>query len=480
MKKKIIGIALAMTLCFTSLAFVGCGKKDDNLDGPSANAKTVNIIMTSATIPPMLAMLNTIDSNNQTYMWVGRQNTIYSTDNLRDAYASVNMIEQWSTASNIPKSVVNSMSQYVSNTWYGSNKDCKYEIYVTDYGILSALYLVESIKIPAAYYNIHMLEDGSAAYSRFYVDDNYDDATEGKANFDANLAGLNSVIASMRNGTYTAPQDFSNYQYSYVASTLSNCDYYLQYPELLVSENEEIQDMMDNGTMKLVKKHQTELFNGLTDEGKSKVKSIILDPALDAIMTPEEGKSKVLMITGTSFTGEGNDLNKDTFTNGENCRFEQYVKYLVDTYGDEYTIVYKGHPSWGLLENELESSRWVDASRLNGLTVEQGRAAAERRVQFFNDLGIRILPAQTPAEAFIWAYSDVLSLCGYDSSLYFNAPKENMLAFFLNSELAADQDPYSKLSTLNKMLFEEGGQLHNDNTFFLDLNYIAEHTQTQG
>jgi len=473
MKKRFFGIVMVLVMCFACVSFVGCKDKKENFKG-----KTVNVIMTSATIPPMQALLDTIDDNNITYMWAGRQNTIYSTENLKKAYKSMTFVQEWSTASNIPATVVNKMSQYVSNAWYKSGQDCNFEIYVTDYGIISALYLVESLNIPADRYKIHMLEDGSGAYSQFFVDRNYDDAN-GKATFDANLASLNSIIAQMRNGSYEAPQSFVNYQYTYVASTLPSIDYYLQYPELLSSENEEIQAMLESKTMKLVKKHQTELFEGLSAENQAKVKSIILNPALDITMKPEEGKSKVLMITGTSFTGEGNDLNPVTFTNGEGCRFEQYVRYLVDTYGNDYTIVYKGHPSWGLLPNELETSRWVDASKLGGLSVAQGRAAAERRIAFFEELGIRVVPAQTPAEAFIWAYSDVLSVCGYDSSLYFNAPKENMICFLLDREIAQGEDPVSHLGTLNQMLFKEGGKLYNANTYYLDLAYIAAHTQSE-
>ncbi len=464
MKKKILSLVLICMFCFPCILFAGCGKG-------KGKGGTINIIMTSATIPPMVSMLDTIGDGNETYMWVGRQNTIYSVDNLKDAYGDNCFYESWSTASNIPSNVINAMSQKVANAWYNDN-NTKFNIYVTDYGILAGLYLVKSIGVDASHYNIHMVEDGSGAYGQFY--DTLGLGADGaKAGFDAKVAELNAVIATMENGTFNSAQDFSNYDYVYAAATLENVDYYLQYPEMLTSEDAQLQAMITNNTIKLVKKHQTQMYQSLSSENKAKFKSIILNPALDTAMTPATGKSGVLMITGTSFTGEGNDLTASTFTNGEGCRFEQYVNYLVDKYGDDYTIVYKGHPSWGLLDNEVTSSRWYDESRLGGLSLEQGQAAAARRKTFLESKGVTILPAQTPAEAFIWAYSDVLALCGYDSSLYFNAPQGKVLCILADEEIGSN-DPYAtELGSLNQMLFKEGGQLYNADMYFLDLDYIS-------
>ena len=460
--KGLMAMVFALVFGLSCFTFAGCGKK-------YTGTSHVNVVMASATIPPMQAMLDTIDTEDDTYIWVGRQNTIYSKENLEAVYGEGSFYEKWSTASNIPASVVAHMAAIVSKCWYDSNGRVSFDIYVTDYGVLSGLYLVNSIRVPENKYKIHLLEDGSGAYSQ-YNDTGYKNAETGKAAYDADKAELDAAIKKMKKGKYDAKQDFkSGYGLVYAATTLPSVDYYLQCPNFITSENEEIQAMLTNKTFDLKKKHQTEMYNALSAESKTKFKNIILNPDLDEAMTPEEGK-RILMITGTAFTGEGNGAIATEGENawGKGCTFEQYVEYLVAKYGDTHTIVYKGHPSWGLLENEVNTSRWNDAEKLpNGLTAAQGLNCAARRKAFFDELGIRVVPAQTPAEAFIWAYGDVMDLCGYDSSLYFNAPQGGVLCVLHNGSYG--------FSGINIQLFGVDGALYNEDLYVLTLDYIAAH-----
>lgn len=68
--KKIITCLLAVSLTFTLLT--SC-KKDEH------QKKEYNVILTCVSIPPMISLLDIVENDltkNETYAWIGRQNTI--------------------------------------------------------------------------------------------------------------------------------------------------------------------------------------------------------------------------------------------------------------------------------------------------------------------------------------------------------------------------------------------------------------------
>lgn len=453
MKKFILSM-----LCFTLvLGITGCKSK----------AEKFNVIMTSATIPPMVSLLDTIDSDLTTYAWIGRQNTIYSVDNFKKAFKKLKFIESWSTASNIPNSVVNELSEEISNEWFKSKKKSEFNIYVTDYGIISALYLVKNIGIPESKYKIHMIEDGSGAYGQFFTKQDYD-SSDALKNFNNNLAELNEIIKKIEDDKFDLGETgFSNYNLTYPAATLKNVDYYLQFPDLLKSSDEDFQKMLDDKTIKLVEKNQTKMYQNLNEKNKESFRNIILSPSTIKALEKED-KEKILMITGTSFIGEGDILTLETLKDGvKGGNFETVVSWLVKKYPN-YKIIYKGHPAWGILENEQAGSRFLDTARYQEvqeedstrkITEEEALKVLNRRIEFLKDMNIEVLPAQTPAEAIIWAAGDNLLLAGYDSSLYMNAKPGSLIAFFENS--------IDDLGGLNPMLYGENGPYHDSNILYL-------------
>lgn len=457
-------IFIFLLVAFVSFSFLTSCKTKDNKE------TEYNIILTSATIPPMVTLLDIMDkglTENETYAWIGRQNTISSIENLKNTFKKITLNESWSTASNIPNNVISEMNEYVSEKWFESDETAKFNVYVTDYGILSALYILENNGITSKNYQIHMVEDGSAAYSEFLVNQDYA-SQNGKANFDKNLADLNDQLNKIREGKFLLPETaFTNYNLAYPATTLTNVDYYIQYPELLKTENQEIKQMMENKTMKIVEKKLTSIYEGLSEEKQNKVKDIIIAKStLEQIK--KNDKEKVLMITGTSFSGEGDILTEENVSKaGEDGNFETIVRYLVNKY-PTYKVIYKGHPAWGVLEEEIAGSRFIQPNRYQKVnagtenerevTQEEARAFLDRRVEFLEELNIEVLPAQTPAEAIIWAAEDLV-LAGYDSSLYMNAKPGSMLAFFASG--------IESLSTLNQGLYGENGVFYSDKIEFL-------------
>lgn len=117
-----------------------------------------------------------------------------------------------------------------------------------------------------------------------------------------------------------------------------------------------------------------------------------------------------MIISGTSTASEGGT-------------FETRVNALMEHFGEEYTYLYKPHPSW-------------PASKVQG------------RTEYLESKGITELPAQTPMEVILIAYPQV-NLGGYKSSLYMNITGEHVKFFFADKpqDLA---DPLPDLFQLGK------------------------------
>lgn len=460
--KKIITYLLIIVMTFTVLT--SCKKDEEK--------KEYNVILTCVTIPPMISLLDIIDqdlTSNETYVWIGRQNTISDVTKLENAFKKLTLNKQWSTASNIPSEVITDANQFITDKWFGSNENAHFTVYVSDYAVLVALYLLESNGITSDNYKIHMIEDGSGAYTEFLKNQDYVSKENGKVNFDKNLEELNNCLNQIKADGFELPETFfSKYNFVFPAATLPSIDYYLQFPEILTSENKDITKMLTDKTIKLTEKKMTSLFQGLTKEKQTTISEIIVAKStLEQIK--KDDKEKVLMITGTSFSGEKDILTEETVKlAGKDGNFETVVRYLVNKY-PTYKVIYKGHPAWGLLENEIVGSRFTQPNRYQKVnagtneerevTETEARAFLDRRIAFLNELKIDILPAQTPAEAIIWAAGNDLFLAGYDSSLYMNAPKGTMLAFFAES--------VNSLSPLNQILYGTNGVFYNDKIEFL-------------
>src|SRR5690606_217682 len=80
---------------------------------------------------------------------------------------------------------------------------------------------------------------------------------------------------------------------------------------------------------------------------------------------------KNLLILGTSTSGEVHNTY---------ATFEQYIQYIVEVYGDEYKIFYKGHPSY---------------------------PPNSARLALFNQYNIQIIPNSIPVETVMLLYPEI-------------------------------------------------------------------------
>ncbi|HPO54330.1 MAG TPA: hypothetical protein PLW76_07545, partial [Clostridia bacterium] len=148
-----------------------------------------------------------------------------------------------------------------------------------------------------------------------------------------------------------------------------------------------------------------------------------------------------LMILGTSESAEnGNNVG---------ATFLDLFQFVIDTYGDEYNILYKGHPAWPL-------SRFEDG---------------DDRKTFFESNNILILPNATPAETFMYLYENVY-IGGYFSTTFTSAMIGQTIFFFGSESAIKGQGSIAHMFNTEDPdymgVFE--------NAVFIDKNYIETHS----
>lgn len=73
-KKGIFSIFLAVVLLLCPMLLMACGEEPEE--------GHYNIVLTNATVPPMMATLSCLESDDTTYMWYGRQQTFTNPEKL--------------------------------------------------------------------------------------------------------------------------------------------------------------------------------------------------------------------------------------------------------------------------------------------------------------------------------------------------------------------------------------------------------------
>lgn len=173
MKNK--NVLLFSLISFLAFSTAGCNKNTTTSSSGTSGAsesseatkENVNIIMTCATIPPVIAALQSISNGDPTYAWIERGKT-YS------GIAGTNFVNLgFDPTQNLKNGVylggeegydgytptVNKMKELKL-----SQPDTHFSIYCTDYKVLTSLAAAFEAGLDEENFTIYMVEDGSATY----------------------------------------------------------------------------------------------------------------------------------------------------------------------------------------------------------------------------------------------------------------------------------------------------------------------------
>lgn len=246
----------------------------------------------------------------------------------------------------------------------------------------------------------------------------YNDFLEYKEKYFNILEGIrsNQLEYNKYPGSYMVGEDGDSliYDYLLIATLRDNVQYLLQFPQLIDYKDERVANEMENAN--LIKIDLKEQYQNLKEEQQQEfLKNINLDKqSLDEKYFKDEN-AKYLIITGT----------KPFYSSIGKEKFENILNEIYKEYGEEYTLLYKPHPS---------------------------ALPDEEQQKFLENLNIQVLPGRIPMEAIMFIYPNV-KIGGFPSTLYLSA-EEGQTFFFIEENKETLDQPldqlYDKLFTGSK------------------------------
>jgi len=349
-----------------------------------------DIYATLGTLPTLYAGLNTYSSNNESYMWFLRKGTLNTTY----LPSHVNLI---APNKEYDAELMNEIIDKVKEL-YTLNSDAKFNFYIDDLRVQFILQSFVANQIPESNYKVFLLSDGTGTYTIFKNMFNDIGTYPTWIKYADDFINRKTRIAAGEKDVININDSMKMHPSMYYASQFDNVEYWMQFPELLVSNDDNVKTEISK--MNTIKTTPNDIYNDLSDEKKAAfVKAAGVDKQkFDGIF--DASSKPNLIISGTSLPGE-------------QYGFEEVVKNIVRDYGKQYDLFFKPHPAWD--PNSVQ--QLIDL----------------KRKEFLNGLGITILPAQLPMEALLWAYPD-LKIGGYSSTLYMSTAKEQTLFFIADSK----------------------------------------------
>ena len=258
--KKLIGMMLSCTLLFSAVGLAACNSNQSSAglsaydiycryhpnykgteeewinalaNGELAKSYTTeyNIIFTLATVPPVLAALESIASGNQTYAFIERGKTYSGIESASDFYnIGFDVSDNTSTGFNDEKftQVVNQVKEL---NVYGNEK---FNIYVCDYSALLGFGVAANAMLQDKQYQIILCENGGSTYDGLktnYIKQKTVDANKDEpySDFLNDVSATKAKIKKILTSNQNKFKDFTyGYDIAFSAATLDNVTYLLQ------------------------------------------------------------------------------------------------------------------------------------------------------------------------------------------------------------------------------------------------------------
>ena len=223
--KKRISIFLSLLFVFSAIAFTGCKPQKEEVP-----AKEYNIIFTLATVPPVLAALDSISNGNETYAFIERGKTYNGIDSAT-GFHNIGFEKGNNQSTGFTNEQLNTVSAKVKALNVNGNE--KFNIYVCDYTVLLGFCVAADAGLKSTQYQIVLCENGGGTYeglnNRYVTDKTVDSTTDDPYDtFMDDVAAVQTKIATILSQNKHKVNFERGYHLAYAAATLSNVRYLLQ------------------------------------------------------------------------------------------------------------------------------------------------------------------------------------------------------------------------------------------------------------
>lgn len=383
-----------------------------------------------------------IDSNAETFVHLSGRYRAYDWENLPDNMKPVPVAMPGSDGIE----PLNNTKAWIKEL-YDMNNDAHFTLYFTDIyvGLLCDFFVDNGI--PVKNWNAIMYSDGTATAMtivRLY------DVANPAEKYNEMVTAWNKYLSNPALGRYSLPYGESENLpgYSYVlCNEMENVKWYtgrLRTTENVILQNTEFANTVVNGSKNTGRKefYLNNLLDALTAEEKSTFK-VLYSIEESTFKVATDANKKVMMILGTSWGGEGAEL-------------EDYLRITMEVYGDDYVYYYKGHPGY---PTSAYPARQAILNRLK----DEGYALYE-------------LDNSVAAEFFLFFF-DNIEMIGYSSTTFESGKDENADGVF-GKDMASEY--YSELLETYISKIEDVASFNEQNAdknILLDVNgnyYLVE------
>ncbi len=373
-----------------------------------------NIYIISTTLPTFASILDMAQKDNlKGFFWTQSTGSL-DFENIKNNMENLTISEYVGNKNeyDFKRKIIPEINGYIKNI-IQQDEDAYFNLYVDEYRFYLDMELFGKIGIGDNRYTYTLCSDGTLSYVTDYSTTGFSSHREYKIReensyevFLTEKAEYNEILTKIRSnqleyndfpGSYIVMDDGENYNYDYLLiSTLrDNVRYLLQYPQMIDFKDEKVAKEMENAN--LIQMDLREEYSRLAQDKKEIFFSNIkLDKeALDKNFFTQENAT-YLVITGT----------KPYYGKLEQEEFENLINKVYNDYNQEYTILYKPHPS-ALPDKEQQA--------------------------FLDSKNIKTLPGKIPMEAIMFIYPNI-KLGGFASSLYMSAEDGQTEFFFANNQ----------------------------------------------
>lgn len=370
---------------------------------------TVFVYFTFGTLPTLYASLHFLSHSNPSYVFFTRNDTF-------DVAQMPNHVTQIRdvTYGTLPSSEIAEIARETIAELEEAYHSPNFHFFVDDLRVLLPYYALLRNEIPESRFRITLLSDGVGTYGGMFTGNGVDNrfvGANGFNNWRDRRTDLNAFwlpLISSENQLTAANYEaiLLNFDLAYVASQRTNVEYWMQFPEFGLLRD----DVMPEVRAELLRTNLVKVmpFNMLDQLSQTR-RDIFFDATLGnpsfavdeevSLRTMLDGlfdsEKPVMIISGTHSGGvSGGGYGVPSFLTA--------LENIVATFGDDYVLMYKPHPSWN---SSLSGNQPV--------------------IDFMAENDIFILPPRLPMEVLMWAYPNVF-IGGYSSSLYMSARVEQV------------------------------------------------------
>ena len=383
-------------LCLGIMFLANCSTQSTNPIGIGTTPDFASLVPTSdyviyydnATLPTLYSAINMLTHTKPSYMYMGRASTIFT-----KKPSHVTMIEGSATevdgTDNDDIATADAAMIAKIKELNTLNPQATFTFYVNESRFSRVFNYFYRQGISKDRVRVVQISDGTLTYNNWAENFSGTGAFSAWKGFEAKF---NEEFNKENSTEPLSGEYFAHTGTQHTPAVLhTSYEYWMQWPELLVSDSEDLKNYLIENAKRYYKVDPLKYYQSLSStdqqrfltllgldkkwangEGDGTLKDQTIGEALEAFPKPN------IIITGTIKTaGNGTD---------------DYIKRVKAHYGDKYDYFFKGHP---------------------GDTTHP------------SDKSIVVLPFRLPMEAIIWAYGNKMSVIGgFESTLYMNAPKE--------------------------------------------------------